>query len=170
MKRGRLDGAVEACQTSSKANLPQNSVLAQRMSLTLNDLQTLIERGENQNVEFKSEPTDDVIRGLSTDIDAFANAEGGRIVFGVEDKKEPSGCVLHGTEKKRISQEASKCRPPVSIELEDVPFGSKTFLVISVPRTGVVHSDDRDRFPLRIGEITSFMDGVLIAYRLSEKG
>ncbi len=140
------------------------------MTLTLNDLQALIERGENQNVEFKSEVTDDVVRGLSTDIAAFANGEGGRIIFGVEDKKEPSGCVLTGSEKKRISQEASKCRPPVSIELEQIPFGSKTFLVVNVPRTGVVHSDDRDRFPVRVGEITSFMDGVLIVYRLSEKG
>ncbi len=61
------------------------------MARTLDDLEELVRESESARVELKREISEDVVRGLSTDIAALANYEGGYIVFGFTDDKEPMG-------------------------------------------------------------------------------
>lgn len=49
---------------------------------TENDVDVLLSAGEGQNLEFKRNTSSSVAREMV----AFSNAEGGRIIFGVDDK------------------------------------------------------------------------------------
>ena len=128
------------------------------MVLTIDDLHRLIAQWENTKVEFKSELSESVVRDLPTSICAFANSQGGIMVFGVTNSGDPTGLELKGDERERISQAAEKCRPSVSIDIEQIPFGKRNFLVVEIPRSRIVHSDTEQRFPKRIGSITSYLD------------
>lgn len=139
------------------------------MSITFDDLHKTITQGEGASVEFKRELSEEVIKGLSTDICSFANSQGGRIIFGVTDDREPAGCILNGNEKNRVSQAASECRPAVNIDIEEVPFGKKTFLVVTIPASIALHSDKDRRFPVRIGNITDYLDASGLVMLLQQR-
>jgi hypothetical protein len=138
--------------------------------MTFDDLHLLISQRENSSVEFKAEVSEDVLRGLSTDIAALANSRGGMIIFGVTDDQDPRGCDLQGDEREKISQRASNCRPAVKIDFEEILFGPRHFLIVNVPRSTVVHSDIERRFPVRIGNITDYLDALGLVALLQERG
>ena len=140
------------------------------MTMTTDDLHKLITQGENARVEFKEDLTDPVLDGLSTDIAAFANSQGGVIIFGVTDKREAKGCTIRSNVRERISQAATNCRPAISIDIEDVAFGDRHFLVVKVPPSTIVHSDLARRFPVRIGSITDYLDALALIPLLQERG
>jgi hypothetical protein len=137
---------------------------------TLDELQQLIAQKENTRVEFKREVSDSVIQSMSTSVAAMSNAQGGVIIFGVTNQEEPAGCLLKGNDRDRISQEASNCQPVVKIELEEVPFGSRSFLLVKVPRSNVVHNDSQRKFPVRVGNITGYLDAYGVISLLQERG
>lgn len=137
---------------------------------TFDDLHKIILQGENAQIEFKSDISDSVLRGLSTDIAALSNTQGGMIVFGVTDSKDPKGCDLTGDERERISQEASKCLPIVAIDVEEVPFGARKFMVVKIPKSTVVHNDYQKKFPVRVGTITDYLDALGLVMLLQERG
>ncbi len=140
------------------------------MPISLDELQRLIAQGETATVELKAEPSEEVLRGLSTDLAALANSQGGIIIFGVTDKKDPAGCELTGHERDRISQEASNCKPAIhGVDFEDIPFGARRFLVVKIPETTMLHSDTQKRFPVRVGNITDYYDGLTLAVLLQER-
>jgi predicted HTH transcriptional regulator len=91
---------------------------------SFNDLQQIIDRGEDTQTEFKAALSEEVLKGLPTDLAAIANSQGGRIIFGVTDDKDPVGIVLTGEEFNRISQCASNCRPVILAEPEEIRFGT----------------------------------------------
>ncbi len=138
--------------------------------MTFDDLNRLIERRENMNVDFKREVSEQVLQGLSTDLAAFANASGGMVIFGVTDSGDPLGCVLEGKERERISQEARNCQPAVAIEFEEIRFGQRHFLVVRIPKSNVVHSDADHRFPQRVGDTTGYLDALGIIMLLQQRG
>jgi hypothetical protein len=140
-----------------------------RLPISLDELHRIIQQDENVEVEFKGEISDEVINGLSTDIAALANTQGGMIIFGVTSKKDPAGCLLDGKERNRISQEASKCRPQAFINFEEVPFGARRFLIVQILNTNVMHSDHKGRFPIRIGAITEYLDGVSLSIIVQDR-
>ncbi len=136
---------------------------------SVNELRQLIEQGEDTQVEFKVEVSEDVLRDLPTRLAAIANSQGGRIIFGVANNKEPKGLTLKGDERDRISQSASNCAPPIPVELEEVRFGNRSFIVVRVPRSKVVHSDPQRKFPVRIGTITGYLDTFGLVSLLQER-
>ena len=104
------------------------------MALSFEDLRRLVEQSEDARVELKETPSDQVLRDFSTDIAAIANGKGGAIIFGITDAKGYVGCMLVGTERDRISQEAVRCRPPVQIDFDETASDDgKRFLVVRVP-------------------------------------
>src|SRR5439155_17977313 len=140
------------------------------MSLTtFDELHQIITQGENVRVEFKAEASEEVIRGLSTDLAAMANTQGGIIIFGVTDSKDPRGFSLKGDERERISQSASNCIPPISVDFEEVRFGTRAFLIVKIPRSILIHNDLNRKFPTRIGNITGFFDALGLVALLQEK-
>ena len=137
--------------------------------MNFDELHRLIMSGENAGTEFKEQLSQEVLQGLSTDIAALANSQGGRVIFGVTDAGDPVGCDLRGDEGEQISQAASNCRPAIRIDIEQIPFGKKQFLVVHVPRSAGVHSDVYRKFPQRIGNITDYLDGSGLAALMRER-
>lgn len=136
---------------------------------TSDELHTMISQRENVRVDFKADATEDVLRGLSTDISSFANTQGGTIIFGVTDEGDPVGCKLTQTQRDRISQEASKCHPIISVDLEEVSFGARKFVLVKIPKGNVIHNDQQRRFPTRVGNITDYLDASGLVSLLQER-
>src|SRR5437660_3012924 len=133
------------------------------------ELHQIITQGENVRVEFKAEASEEVIRGLSTDLAAMANTQGGVIIFGVTDAKDPRGLSLKGDERERISQSASNCTPPITVDFEEVRFGARVFLLVKIPRSIIIHNDPNRKFPTRIGNTTGYFDALGLVALLQEK-
>ena len=91
-----------------------------------------INRGENDNVEFKEVliHADDVIKSVV----AFANTKGGVILVGVKDDCSIIGYKESiGETKNRFERMvAEKCDPPIEFEIEQVDLGQK-ITVIKIP-------------------------------------
>ena len=128
--------------------------------MTSDELHRLIQQGESTTVEFKSEPSEQVLRGFSRDIAAMANSQGGVVLFGVTDEGESKGCELPEGVRDRITTEARRCRPSIAIDFEEVRFGHSRFLVVKIPRSPVFHNDGDFRFPIRIGNQTDYLDAL----------
>lgn len=144
----------------------ENPTIA-HMPMTLDQLKELVDRSEDHTIDLKAEVSEEVTRGLSTDIAALANYHGGFIVFGVTDTKDPKGCRLEARDRDKVSQQAANCNPPITIDLEQVSFGERQFLVVKVPESRAVHSDYKHRFPIRIGNTTNYLDtsGLMFLFR-----
>ncbi len=139
------------------------------MAITFDDLNRIIQQGENATTEFKAEPSPEVMKGLSTDVAAMANSQGGMIVFGVADDGDPRGCKLEADVRDRITTEAKQCRPSIAVDFEEVPFGARRFLVLKIPRSTVFHNDKEFRFPTRIGNQTGYLDALGLVAVLNER-
>ncbi|MBU0501668.1 MAG: RNA-binding domain-containing protein [bacterium] len=115
------------------------------------DIVSLLEQGEGQSVEFeKSIPSiDDIAR----EIVAFANADGGKIVYGLDDKnKHLVGAEIEEGLLEQIKDiSKNSCTPSVNIEVEVVEKADKKIVVITV-----LEGDDK---PYRSDEICYMRDG-----------
>lgn len=136
---------------------------------TSDDLHRLISDKENVRVDFKVDATEDVLRGFSTDVASFANTQGGTIIFGVTDDGDPLGCKLTQVQRDRISQEMSKCHPIINADFEEVSFGTRKFFVVKIPKSRLIHNDHQRRFPVRIGNITEYLDASGLVSILQER-
>jgi len=81
------------------------------------ELALILEEGEGYTLEFKSSVNSD----LSKELVAFANASGGRIFIGVNDRNQIVGCDLSNKLLSRIEDMAAACVPPVTIRIEKLP-------------------------------------------------
>jgi predicted HTH transcriptional regulator len=119
--------------------------------MTWEDILALLDQGEGQAVEFeKSIPSED---DIARDIVAFANADGGKIVYGLDDKnKHLVGVDYHPELKEQIEKIGKNhCSPPISLTVEMVEKSDKKMFVISIPE-----GDDK---PFRSDEICYVRDG-----------
>ena len=78
---------------------------------TEQELALILEKGEGYTLEFKSSVNSD----LPKELVAFANASGGRIFIGVNDRNQIVGCDLSNKMLSRIEDMAGACDPPVTI-------------------------------------------------------
>lgn len=119
--------------------------------MTWEDIVALLDQGEGQAVEFeKNIPSDD---DIARDLVAFSNADGGKIIYGLDDKnKHLIGVDLHGDFEDRIKTLGKEsCSPAINPTVEVVDKAGKKIVVISVPE-----GDDK---PFRIDEICYIRDG-----------
>ncbi len=137
---------------------------------SVEELRQIIGHGEDTQTEFKAELSEEVLKGLPTDLAAIANSQGGRIIFGVTDDKDPIGINLTGDDFNRISQCASNCLPAILVEPEDIRFGSRSFIVVKVPKSTLVHNDHQKKFPIRLGTTTHYLDALGLVTLLLERG
>lgn len=89
------------------------------------ELEFLLKEGEGYNLEFKESNSSD----LAKEICAFANATGGKILVGVNDKGEIRGIDITNRLRSQIIDTARNFDPKLEISLEEVG----TILVINVP-------------------------------------
>lgn len=89
------------------------------------ELEQLINQGEGYHLEFK----ESLSTNISKEICAFANADGGKILLGVNDDGETKGINITNSLKSQIVDIARKLDPSLVIKLEKVD----DVLIISVP-------------------------------------
>ena len=107
-------------------------------------IENLIEKGEGQDLEFKSMFTNDIGNGVC----AFANTNDGTILVGVDNKG-----AIAGVSKKveeQIANIIDSCDPPVRAAIETGIVNEKNILVVKVKKSGQVHSW-KGKIYLRVG-------------------
>ncbi len=111
----------------------------------------LLDQGEGQSVEFeKSIPSED---DIARELVAFANADGGKIIYGLDDKNKH----LVGVEVKDDFEDwlksigKNRCSPSIVPSIEITEKADKKIIIITVPE-----GDDK---PYRSDEICYIRDG-----------
>lgn len=117
------------------------------------DILTLLEQGEGQSVEFEKQVpgADDIAREMV----AFCNSDGGRIIYGLDDKnKHLLGVDIDENFKDRVNEIAKKrCEPHITPELEILEKNEKKVVVI--------HVAEGDEKPYKTDEICYIRDGAI---------
>ena len=100
--------------------------------LNTENIQSLIDSGEGYNVEFKVRVPSKV-RELTEEVCAFANADGGYLLIGVDDNGQVVDTNLENDKRSAIQGSISEISPALHCELYSVNVGNKTVWVIDVP-------------------------------------
>jgi hypothetical protein len=111
----------------------------------------LKQKDESTVLEFKREVTLSTDRDkneFAKDVSAFANTEGGHIVYGKEDPGQGGRIVGIKPETFDIAQMqqiiSSKCNPPVHFEAELVPFQDLWFGLLTIPQSSLKPHEIRE--------------------------
>jgi ATP-dependent DNA helicase RecG len=123
-------------------------------------IQLVITQGENQNAEFKTSFGDEVIISLV----AFANAKGGKVYVGVNDKGKVTG-VTHGKEtvQQWINEIKTKTEPSLIPDSETVEIEDKIVVVLSVAEYPVKPVSVKGRYYKRTGNSNHLMSVAEVA-------
>lgn len=94
----------------------------------------LIEEGENLNVEFKQRFSDH--EKIAKEIIAFANTNGGKIIFGINDNGKVNG-VESEKEIAELINETNQnyCEPQINIILSFIEIKNKEIVVAQIPES-----------------------------------
>ncbi len=145
-------------------------------SITIDDIvKNIINKGEGEDVEFKSRMIDDQQMALS--MMAFANANGGKILFGVENGGYTKGIenisTIEGRDKiqGKIRHIANEIDPPINYNIvfapsEISPSEDRYIMLILIHKGRYVHSyngtiyirDKNQKRPANILEITQLFE------------
>lgn len=120
-------------------------------TMNWDEIVTLLEQGEGQSVEFEKQipsPED-----IARDMTAFANSDGGKIVYGLDDKnKHLTGIELGDDLSDQIEEIALKhCLPKIAVEIEIIERAEKKIVIINVP--------EGDEKPYKTDDICYVRDG-----------
>jgi predicted HTH transcriptional regulator len=121
------------------------------VAMTWEDIMTLLDQGEGQAVEFeKNIPSED---DIARELVAFSNADGGKIIYGIDDKnKHLVGIDVSSELKDRIDRIGkNSCKPSIRPIIDVVEKAEKKIIIITVPE-----GDDK---PYRSDEICYVRDG-----------
>ena len=100
--------------------------------LNTETIQSLIDSGESYNVEFKVRAPSKV-RELTEEICAFANADGGYLLIGVDDNGQVVGTNLENDKRSAVQSSISEISPALHCELYSVNVEGETVWVIDIP-------------------------------------
>jgi predicted HTH transcriptional regulator len=95
-------------------------------------IQTLIDQGEHQRLDFKFEISDS--RKIARTISAFSNTDGGTLLIGVKDNGVVSG--IRSEEEIYMAEASAKmyCKPVVDFRATQWNEGGKTVLELKIPQ------------------------------------
>jgi predicted HTH transcriptional regulator len=95
-------------------------------------IQTLIEQGEHQRLDFKFEISDS--RKIARSISAFSNTDGGTLLIGVKDNGAVSG--IRSEEEIYMAEASAKmyCKPVVDFRATQWNEAGKTVLELKIPK------------------------------------
>lgn len=114
-------------------------------------IKQLIEKGENQRLDFKFQITDS--KKIARTLSAFANTDGGKLLIGVKDNGKIAG--IRSEEEYYMIDSAAKlyCKPEVSFNSERLEIDGKNILVVDVSK-----SLERPHFaPDKNGKLKAFI-------------
>jgi predicted HTH transcriptional regulator len=104
------------------------------MSFSIEEIKEIISTGESSIVQFKEKFNS--ADALASEICAFANTKGGKIIVGVKDTGDIRG--LTPLEISKLNQMISNCcsqkiYPTISVETENIKVDNRVLIVIHVP-------------------------------------
>ena len=94
------------------------------------NLENLIQGGESETLEFKRELPGK--QDLAATITAFANTDGGRLLIGVTDKAEITGCALDKIPDTLTNIVRAHCEPEPSFTTTAMPIRDTTIVIVNV--------------------------------------
>lgn len=127
------------------------------------DIHQLIEQLEGQFLERKScydrsrgkphlRPAKDVAKDIAEVLSAFANADGGTLVLGVEDDGDITGVQYPSDKEDVLRNSAKQIRPPVKPKIETVDYQGKKLWIFQQDWVPTVHQLTDGRYLYRIGD------------------
>jgi ATP-dependent DNA helicase RecG len=123
-------------------------------------LQSMIEQGEGEQVEFKRSFQNDSIQTIV----AFANSQGGSVVVGVDDSGVPVGTTFgRETPATILNRIAGATEPTVVPEVQLVAFDGKKVCIITASEYPLKPVSTRGRCYRRVGNANSQMPPAEIA-------
>ena len=87
-------------------------------------INNILQQGEGQYIEFK----ESLDKSLASEIVAFANASGGKIFLGINDKGKIKGINITNRLKSQIQDIARNCDPEILIKFQE----NKNILIIDI--------------------------------------
>ena len=97
--------------------------------MTAHELEILIKQGEGYNLEFK-QSLPSKASDLAEEICAFANAAGGTLLIGVDDKGKTVGVSMDNTSRSRLQNILNCIEPRIDISTTEVIVNDKTILCL----------------------------------------
>src|SRR5260370_18940755 len=98
------------------------------------EIEQLLLTGEGETVEFK-EKLDSNSRRLAKTATAFANTNGGTIVFGIDDDQRVVGCDIRGMAETITNILRSHCDTPPSFTTKIVKYDNKELFVVRIAQS-----------------------------------
>ena len=117
--------------------------------MTSEELQALIAQGEGQRLDFKRGVPS--VKDLALAVICLANADGGKILLGVDDRGRIRGCASYDVPE-LLAGLYRTTDPPITVDIKEVPTPQGTVLVVGVPRTSFVHGTAGGVFQRRVGK------------------
>jgi ATP-dependent DNA helicase RecG len=112
-------------------------------TLNLQELDALLRSGESYTLEFKAHPD----KSLASEVSAFANASGGRVVIGVTDQGVAVGTDTSNAARSRVQDTLNTIEPRLQTTLSVVG----NLIVVTVPEGGKKPYSCPQGFYLRSG-------------------
>jgi len=135
--------------------------------MNIADLQQIVSQGESETLEFKKS-TGQRTEAAKT-LCAMLNGQGGRVIFGVNNRGEVVGQKVSTKTHEELANEFRKIDPQVTPTIETVDIGNNlVVLVVTVLVGGGPYTFD-DRPYIRSGPTTQRMDKRLYEARLTER-
>ena len=100
--------------------------------VTTDLVQALINKGECGRIEFKSD-IPSKLHELTKEVCAFANADGGYILVGVDNDGRIVGVDINNSKRSAIHDSIGEISPALNCELSFVNIGAKSVYVLEVP-------------------------------------
>lgn len=99
--------------------------------MTRRKLLQMLEEGENLNIEFKQRFSS--FEKIAKEMIAFANTNGGYIIFGIDDDGSVYGVESEKGEAELIKETAEKyCEPPVDVKIDFIELENKEIVVAEI--------------------------------------
>lgn len=100
--------------------------------MTLNELKVFLQEGEGYNVEYKrSFPSK--LSEVATELCAFANASGGVLLVGVDDKNNIFGVKTDNAQRSKIQTVLNLIDPKIDIKISEQVIENKTLICFECP-------------------------------------
>jgi len=109
----------------------------------------LIENGESSKIEFKEMGIHPV--SLAEEIVAFANFEGGKILIGISDAGEITGCNFKQTEEFVVNVCRNNISPSIIPNIEKIKLDEFEILSLSISKEDTVYSTSKGKYFIRVG-------------------
>ena len=100
--------------------------------LSVQEIKAIVNSGEGYNAEFKvSLPAN--LKGIAEEVCAFANAAGGVVLIGVDDKNTIKGVAIDNAKRSSLQNILGEISPKLHCEIYEVDVDGNNVTVIEVP-------------------------------------